>query len=79
MSITHKRTRHFLVGELINEIDGCIQDSTLRDQGITVLRNILRKHEFDVRYQHKEVRATVATIYLPFLLLVRDAVLMMCI
>ena len=62
-------SRHFLSGLLLNEIAESIHgNSTFRDQGITMLRNLLRKHCFDVRYQHSEVKKQLMGIYFPFIL-----------
>ena len=63
-------SRHFLSGLILNEINESIQgNATYRDQGITMLRNLLRKHEVDNRYQHNEVRKQLVGIYFPYILI----------
>ncbi len=39
-------------------------------QAIITLRNLMKKHSADPRYQHHEVRERVANLYFPYLLLV---------
>jgi len=40
----------------------------IREQAIAILRNLLRKHEFDIRYQNRKVKGFIAGLYLPFVL-----------
>lgn len=45
---------HFLVGMLLREASVALQDNyDIRYTAISVLKNLLIKHAFDNRYQHK--------------------------
>lgn len=45
---------HFLVGMLLREASVALQDNyDIRYMAISVLKNLLIKHAFDNRYQHK--------------------------
>lgn len=45
---------HFLVGILLREASVALQDNyDIRYMAISVLKNLLIKHAFDNRYQHK--------------------------
>uniref|UniRef100_A0A8C2TWI2 Dedicator of cytokinesis 11 n=1 Tax=Coturnix japonica TaxID=93934 RepID=A0A8C2TWI2_COTJA len=61
-SLTDEYCRHhFLVGMLLRETSVALQDNyDIRYMAITVLKNLLIKHAFDNRYQHK-----VRHIFLP--------------
>uniref|UniRef100_A0A8C2U1W3 Dedicator of cytokinesis 11 n=1 Tax=Coturnix japonica TaxID=93934 RepID=A0A8C2U1W3_COTJA len=54
-SLTDEYCRHhFLVGMLLRETSVALQDNyDIRYMAITVLKNLLIKHAFDNRYQHK--------------------------
>ncbi|CAM4617725.1 dedicator of cytokinesis protein 11 isoform X3 [Caretta caretta] len=57
---------HFLVGMLLRETALALQDNyEIRFTAITVLKNLLIKHAFDNRYQHKNQQAKIAQLYLP--------------
>lgn len=62
-SLTDEYCRHhFLVGMLLRETSVALQDNyDIRYTAITVLKNLLIKHAFDNRYQHK-----VRLIFLAF-------------
>lgn len=50
---------HFLVGLLLRETSIALQDNyEIRYTAISVVKNLLIKHAFDTRYQHK-VRMSV--------------------
>ncbi|XP_049622976.1 dedicator of cytokinesis protein 11 [Suncus etruscus] len=58
---------HFLVGLLLRETSMALQDSyEIRYTAISVIKNLLIKHAFDTRYQHKNQQAKIAQLYLPF-------------
>uniref|UniRef100_A0A6Q2YUV2 Dedicator of cytokinesis 9b n=1 Tax=Esox lucius TaxID=8010 RepID=A0A6Q2YUV2_ESOLU len=55
---------HFLVGLLLREVGGALQEGReVRQQSIHVLKSLMIKHTFDERYQAKQAR--LATLYLP--------------
>ncbi|KAM8997034.1 dedicator of cytokinesis protein 11 isoform 4-T4 [Ara ararauna] len=68
-SLTDEYCRHhFLVGMLLREASVALQDNyDIRYTAISVLKNLLIKHAFDNRYQHKNQQAKIAQLYLPLL------------
>ncbi|XP_028972580.2 dedicator of cytokinesis protein 9 isoform X2 [Esox lucius] len=57
---------HFLVGLLLREVGGALQEGReVRQQSIHVLKSLMIKHTFDERYQAKSQQARLATLYLP--------------
>uniref|UniRef100_A0A8C3KZN3 Dedicator of cytokinesis 11 n=1 Tax=Chrysolophus pictus TaxID=9089 RepID=A0A8C3KZN3_CHRPC len=68
-SLTDEYCRHhFLVGMLLRETSVALQDNyDIRYTAITVLKNLLIKHAFDNRYQHKNQQAKIVQLYLPLL------------
>uniref|UniRef100_A0A8C8SES2 Dedicator of cytokinesis 11 n=1 Tax=Pelusios castaneus TaxID=367368 RepID=A0A8C8SES2_9SAUR len=66
-SLTDEYCRnHFLVGMLLRETALALQDNyDIRFTAITILKNLLIKHAFDNRYQHKNQQAKIAQLYLP--------------
>ncbi|XP_063278025.1 dedicator of cytokinesis protein 11 isoform X3 [Prinia subflava] len=66
-SLTDEYCRHhFLVGILLREASVALQDNyDIRYTAISVLKNLLIKHAFDNRYQHKNQQAKIAQLYLP--------------
>lgn len=66
---------HFLVGLLLREVAVGLHDSChVRHAAIMVLRNLIIKHTFDDRYQHKNQQARIALLYLPLLTVVFENV-----
>ncbi|XP_050820835.1 dedicator of cytokinesis protein 11 isoform X2 [Gopherus flavomarginatus] len=64
---------HFLVGMLLRETALALQDNyDIRFTAITVLKNLLIKHAFDNRYQHKNQQAKIAQLYLPLVSLLLE-------
>ncbi|XP_026508832.1 dedicator of cytokinesis protein 11 isoform X2 [Terrapene carolina triunguis] len=64
---------HFLVGMLLRETALGLQDNyDIRLTAITVLKNLLIKHAFDNRYQHKNQQAKIAQLYLPLVALLLE-------
>lgn len=60
------------MGLLIREIASTIDEpKSLRAQGINTLRNLLKKHNDDPRYQSQLIRKHIANLYFPYILLVR--------
>ncbi|OXB79700.1 UNVERIFIED_CONTAM: hypothetical protein H355_011086, partial [Colinus virginianus] len=68
-SLTDEYCRHhFLVGMLLRETSVALQDNyDIRYTAITVLKNLMIKHAFDNRYQHKNQQAKIVQLYLPLL------------
>ncbi|XP_029462552.1 dedicator of cytokinesis protein 11 isoform X3 [Rhinatrema bivittatum] len=59
---------HFLAGLLLREAAIAFHDNfDIRCTTIITLKNLLIKHAFDSRYQHKNQQAKVAQLYLPLL------------
>ncbi|KAM7159693.1 dedicator of cytokinesis protein 11 isoform 3-T3 [Macrochelys suwanniensis] len=73
-SLTDEYCRHhFLVGMLLRETSLALQDNyDIRFTAITVLKNLLIKHAFDNRYQHKNQQAKIAQLYLPLVALLLE-------
>ncbi|EFA83784.1 DOCK family protein [Heterostelium album PN500] len=63
--------RHFIAVLLLNEVEACLKQnkSSIRNQAIQTLKQLLKKHHFDPRYQQQEIREKIATIYFPFVLM----------
>ncbi|ELR23197.1 uncharacterized protein ACA1_067810 [Acanthamoeba castellanii str. Neff] len=62
--------QHFFVGLLIREIASTVDEpKSLRAQGINTLRNLLKKHGDEPRYQSRTVREHIANLYFPYVLL----------
>ncbi|KAL7979586.1 hypothetical protein Chor_004744 [Crotalus horridus] len=66
-SLTDEYCRHhFLVGVLLRETSVALKDnSDVRYVAISILKSLLIKHAFDNRYQHKNLQAKIAQLYLP--------------
>ncbi|XP_054285049.1 dedicator of cytokinesis protein 9 [Macrosteles quadrilineatus] len=63
--------QHFLVGLLLQEVRAALSHMVcVRRPAITVLRDLVAKHELDDRYQNKGQLARIATLYVPWLSLV---------
>ncbi|XP_066143426.1 dedicator of cytokinesis protein 9 isoform X2 [Euwallacea fornicatus] len=59
---------HFIVALLLEEVKLSLNEVTyVRRIGLTTLRNLVAKHEFDDRFQNKGQMGRVAMIYLPWL------------
>ncbi|XP_051566435.1 dedicator of cytokinesis protein 9 [Myxocyprinus asiaticus] len=57
---------HFLVGLLLREVGGALQEfRDIRQIAVQVLKNLMIKHAFDDRYTSKGQQARLATLYLP--------------
>ncbi|KAJ8003348.1 hypothetical protein DPEC_G00147390 [Dallia pectoralis] len=66
---------HFLVGLLLREVGGALQESReVRQISIQVLKSLMIKHTFDDRYQGKSQQARLATLYLPLLGILQENV-----
>uniref|UniRef100_A0A4W5P3E1 Dedicator of cytokinesis 9 n=1 Tax=Hucho hucho TaxID=62062 RepID=A0A4W5P3E1_9TELE len=64
---------HFLVGLLLREVGGALQEfREIRQISIQVLKNLMVKHTFDERYTSKQAR--LATLYLPLFGLLQENV-----
>ncbi|KAG1942331.1 dedicator of cytokinesis protein [Pimephales promelas] len=66
---------HFLVGLLLREVCGALQEfGEVRQIGIQVLKTLMIKHTFDDRYVSKSQQARLATLYLPLFGLLQENV-----
>ncbi|XP_061082235.1 dedicator of cytokinesis protein 9-like isoform X3 [Conger conger] len=66
---------HFLVGLLMREVGGALQElREVRQISIQVLKNLMIKHTFDERYASKSQQARLATLYLPLFGLLQENV-----
>eukprot|EP00051_Salpingoeca_urceolata_P014520 m.184994 g.184994 ORF g.184994 m.184994 type:complete len:2151 (-) comp18109_c0_seq2:114-6566(-) len=68
--------RHFLASVLLHEVQDQVEngDPNQRATAISVLRNLLAKHDFDDRYAEPLQRARIAQMYFPVLHMVLDNV-----
>ncbi|KAN0034357.1 hypothetical protein ACTFIV_000860 [Dictyostelium citrinum] len=64
--------RHFLSVLLITEVEGCLKHNKMatRNQAIQTLKQLIKKHHYDQRYQAPEIREKVASIYFPYVLMI---------
>ncbi|EGC37649.1 hypothetical protein DICPUDRAFT_149722 [Dictyostelium purpureum] len=64
--------RHFLSILLITEVEGCLKHTkySIRNQAIQTLKQLIKKHHYDPRYQQPELREKVASIYFPYVLMI---------
>ncbi|XP_053273525.1 dedicator of cytokinesis protein 9 isoform X1 [Pleuronectes platessa] len=66
---------HFLVGLLLREVGGALQEfREVRQIAIVVLKGLMIKHTFDDRYAAKSQQARLATLYLPLFGLLQENV-----
>ncbi|KAM4710943.1 dedicator of cytokinesis protein 9-like isoform 1-T1 [Anableps anableps] len=66
---------HFLVGLLLREVGGALQEHRdIRQIAIQVLKGLMIKHTFDDRYAAKSHQARLATLYLPLFGLLQENV-----
>ncbi|XP_076004947.1 dedicator of cytokinesis protein 9 isoform X2 [Genypterus blacodes] len=66
---------HFLVGLLLREVGGALQEfREIRQIAIHVLKGLMIKHTFDDRYAAKSQQARLATLYLPLFGLLQENV-----
>uniref|UniRef100_A0A671RUM6 Dedicator of cytokinesis protein 9-like n=1 Tax=Sinocyclocheilus anshuiensis TaxID=1608454 RepID=A0A671RUM6_9TELE len=66
---------HFLVGLLLREVGGAVQEfRDVRQIAVQVLKNLMIKHIFDDRYSSKGQQARLATLYLPLFSLLLENV-----
>ncbi|XP_029926234.1 dedicator of cytokinesis protein 9 isoform X3 [Myripristis murdjan] len=66
---------HFLVGLLLREVGGALQEfREIRQIAIQVLKSLMIKHTFDDRYAAKSQQARLATLYLPLFGLLQENV-----
>ncbi|XP_041637733.1 dedicator of cytokinesis protein 9-like isoform X2 [Cheilinus undulatus] len=66
---------HFLVGLLMREVGGALQEyREIRQIAIQVLKGLMIKHTFDERYAAKSQQARLATLYLPLFGLLQENV-----
>uniref|UniRef100_A0A8C2HP10 Dedicator of cytokinesis 9b n=1 Tax=Cyprinus carpio TaxID=7962 RepID=A0A8C2HP10_CYPCA len=66
---------HFLVGLLLREVCGALQEfGEVHQIAIQVLKSLMIKHTFDDRYASKSQQARLATLYLPLFGLLQENV-----
>ncbi|XP_060888160.1 dedicator of cytokinesis protein 9 isoform X3 [Labrus mixtus] len=66
---------HFLVGLLLREVGGALQEyREIRQIAVQVLKGLMIKHTFDDRYAAKSQQARLATLYLPLFGLLQENV-----
>lgn len=66
------RDRYFLASLSVNELARCLNDKDRkRTLSLGVLRDLLRRHDFDRRYGDTERREHVASMYFSLVLMVR--------
>ncbi|XP_043966223.1 dedicator of cytokinesis protein 9 isoform X3 [Gambusia affinis] len=66
---------HFLVGLLLREVGGALQEHRdIRQIAVQVLKGLMIKHTFDDRYAAKSHQARLATLYLPLFGLLQENV-----
>nr|XP_057907975.1 dedicator of cytokinesis protein 9-like [Doryrhamphus excisus] len=66
---------HFLVGLLLRELGGALQEGPeVCQNAVQVLKGLMVKHAFDDRYAAKSHLARLATLYLPLFGLLQDNV-----
>ncbi|XP_047432549.1 dedicator of cytokinesis protein 9-like isoform X9 [Mugil cephalus] len=66
---------HFLVGLLLREVGGALQEyREIRQIALHVLKGLMIKHTFDDRYSAKSQQARLATLYLPLFGLLQENV-----
>jgi len=71
--LNHWWRQHFLSGLLLKQIDMSRDElPAVRTQAILTLRNMLKKHDHDERYQCPETRERIANLYFPFVVLVAE-------
>jgi len=60
--------QHFLIGVLLQEIEDSISRSNaIRTQLIIILRNLMKKHDTDIRYQKREYKERIANMYFVYI------------
>ncbi|BFY99508.1 hypothetical protein BsWGS_02548 [Bradybaena similaris] len=69
------RSQHFLVGIVLSDLSISFDYSNpvIHHRAISVIHNILYNHDLDVRYTDPEVKSRVATLYLPLVAIVMEA------
>eukprot|EP01087_Luapelamoeba_hula_P015415 TRINITY_DN4603_c0_g1_i1.p1 TRINITY_DN4603_c0_g1~~TRINITY_DN4603_c0_g1_i1.p1 ORF type:complete len:2339 (+),score=482.98 TRINITY_DN4603_c0_g1_i1:7388-14404(+) len=73
--LRNHRQHHFLVGTLLKEIQSIQGESgAIRAQAIITLKNLLKKHSTDERYQDSVLKERVANLYFPFVPLLVDGI-----
>lgn len=60
--------RHFLAGTLLKQVHLSLNEAPQkRKSALSVLKELLIKHEIDDRYKWKTARARIASLYAPWL------------
>uniref|UniRef100_A0A1B0BZM0 Dedicator of cytokinesis protein 7 n=1 Tax=Glossina palpalis gambiensis TaxID=67801 RepID=A0A1B0BZM0_9MUSC len=70
------RQQHFLVGLVLSDLATVLEvpNPQLHGKAIRCIRNLMTSHDLDPRYSDCESRARVASLYLPLLSIVMDAI-----
>ncbi|CAJ0919907.1 unnamed protein product, partial [Mesorhabditis belari] len=70
------RSRHYLIGLILSDLaavlDSC-HNRVLHAKAIGVVRNLLAAHEADSRLSEPTIRSRIATLYLPLIDIILDA------
>ncbi|RUS71322.1 hypothetical protein EGW08_020919, partial [Elysia chlorotica] len=69
------RSQHYLTGLILSDLSVSFDASNcvIHQRAISVLRNLLLNHDLDVRYTDPEVKSRLATLYLPLIGIVMEA------
>ncbi|EDS34252.1 dedicator of cytokinesis protein 9 [Culex quinquefasciatus] len=60
--------QHFLAGLLLQDVKSSLNEiSHIRKLGLTILKDLLAKHDLDDRYQNKGQLSRIALLYVPWL------------
>jgi len=72
--VYHMCDTHFLSGIFIKRflLDTLHKQRKVREKAAETFNFLLSRHEYDNRYQSKEVRQKVASLYFPFIILICD-------
>ncbi|XP_059178065.1 dedicator of cytokinesis protein 7-like isoform X2 [Physella acuta] len=71
----HFCSQHYLVGLILSDLSISFDASNpvIHQRAISVLRNILYNHDLDIRYTDPEIKSRLATLYLPVIAIVLEA------
>ncbi|XP_074640781.1 dedicator of cytokinesis protein 7-like [Tubulanus polymorphus] len=69
------RQQHFLVGLILSDLANALETnvSNIHNKAVNVIRNMVSSHDSDKRYKDPACRARVASLYLPLIGIVVDA------
>ncbi|EFA78484.1 DOCK family protein [Heterostelium album PN500] len=72
----HFYKKHFLIGIILQEVGSTItaNEKEMRLKAILTLREIMSRNDVNPNYNHPQIRERIATLYLPYILIVVDNV-----